>query len=69
MDSYGDDRPHTWSLTKVADQERKVEDQELPAASVQYLLRPPERPPYPPRRCWKQSEQYTGLSELGWKGT
>jgi hypothetical protein len=23
----------------------------------------------PPPRCWKQSEQYTGLSPLGWNGT
>jgi hypothetical protein len=23
----------------------------------------------PPPRCWKQAEQYTGLSPLGWKGT
>src|SRR5205823_14172775 len=36
---------------------------------TQYRLRPYPPPRLPPPRCWKQSEQYTGLSLLGWNGT
>jgi hypothetical protein len=35
----------------------------------QYRPRPTGRPPLRPPRCWKQSEQNTGLSLLGWNGT
>jgi hypothetical protein len=41
--------------------------------AYQRPLRPPRPPEYPPsledRWAEKQSEQYTGLSPLGWKGT